>query len=1116
MATVLYRLGRLAARRAWMVVLVWALVLATVAGAAMVLKKPFSSSLTIPGTEFQSVLDDLQKALPKAAGGSSTIVLSSTDGQAFTAEQRAAVADVTKRWSAIAGVDKASDPFVQQQKLDEAKTSLADGAKKLQAGEEAIASNTKKLADARQKMADGERALTENAAKLADGKRQLAAAAAQLAAGQRQLDANKAKLNSAEKKVKAGVAKLASGKKQLSAARRQIAAGEKQIAAARAQIAAGRSQIAGARQQIASGEQQLAGARAQLAAARSQLATARAQTDALAAQLGESDPQVVAARAQLAQQEAQLNASEQQLAEQAAQLSATKKTLDLKSAQLAAGTKKLNAKAKQLAAGKATLKKKAAQLAAGEKKLAAALAKIKSGQKQMAAAQAKIDKGRAEVAANQVKLAAGEAQLAAGRAQIAKAKAAIADGARQLAAAKKQIVSGRADLTRGESQLALTEGLRMVSENGNVALAGITFTTSLQEVTEPTKNEIYEAARALNNAGVHADYAKDLAENLSFAGPGEALGVIVAFLILLVMLGSLVAAGLPLLTALIGVAVGLLGAMALTHWVTMADVTPVLALMLGLAVGIDYALFLVNRHREQLARGMELGESIGIATGTAGSAVLFAGLTVVVALAALTLAGIPFLGTMGLVAAATVAIAVMVSLTLTPALLALIGPRVLSRRARRAIQARLAAEDAEADAEDQELRTAQDLHDAAAHSGRGRGWGGFVTRHPIVTLTATTVVLGVLAIPAASLRLGLPDGSSEPVDSTAYRAYSITAEAFGAGENGPILAVAKVDPAVAGDLTKRELTDLEIDVAQRLKATSGVRYVVPAAHSADQRTLIFQIVPSGGPTDVTTADLVHNLRTGRATIVSETAVESIGFAGSTVANIDISERLAAALPGYLAVVVGISLLLLLLVFRSIVVPVLATAGFLLSIAAAFGSVVAVYQWGWLGSLLGVHHPGVILSFLPTLAIGILFGLAMDYQMFLVSGMREAWSHGHAARTAVRTGFSHGARVVTAAALIMTSVFASFVFSHLAMVRPIGFALAIGVLIDAFLVRMTATPAIMHLLGERAWYLPRWLGRILPDLDVEGTKLAAARAVGRGRHALAEGEEALPEFQGAAD
>ncbi len=1106
MATFLYRLGRLAATRAWIVVLAWALLLAGVAGAAATLRKPFTSALTIPGTEFQTVLDDLEKALPKAAGGSSTIVLSSTTGKAFTSEQRDLVADVTKRWSAIKGVDQASDPFAQQQELDDAKTKLADGARKLREGEEAIASNTKKLAQAAKQVADGERALQENAAKLATGKRQLAAAQAQLDAGQRQIDANSAKLAAAAKKLKTSAAKLASGKKQLATARQQISSGETQIAAARKQIAAGKAQIAEARQQVSGGEQQIAGARAQLADGRAQLAQARAQTDALASQLGDSDPQVVAARAQLAAQESQLNASQVQIDQQAAQLSATRKTLDSKSAQLTAGTKKLNTKAKQLAAGKATLKKKSAQLAAGEKKLKAGQAQVKAGQKKLAAAQAKLDKGQATINANRAKLAAGEKQLAAGRAQIAEAKATIADGTRQLAKAKKQIVSATSDLARGESQLALTEGLRMVSESGKVALAGITFDTSMQEVADATKDGIYQAATALTTAGIRADYAKDLSESLSFAGPGEAIGVIVAFLILFVMLGSLVAAGLPLLTALVGVAVGLLGAVTLTHWVPMTDVTPVLALMLGLAVGIDYALFLVNRHREQLAGGMGLRESIGVATGTAGSAVLFAGLTVIVALAALTLAGIPFLGTMGLVAAATVAVAVLVSLTLTPALLALIGDRILSRRARRTIQERLAAQDAAADDEDAIERSGHEIHDAAAHGGRGQGWGGFVTRHPIVTLAATTVVLGVMAIPAASLRLGLPDGSSEAPDSTAYRAYSLTAEAFGAGQNGPILAVAKVDPAVAGKLSSSELTDLEIDVAQRLKATEDVRYVVPAAHSADQRTLILQIVPDGGPNDQTTTSLIRQLRTDRDTIVAKTAVDSIGFAGSTVANIDISERLAGALPGYLAVVVGISLILLLLVFRSIVVPVLATAGFLLSIAAAFGAVVAVYQWGWLGSLLGVHHPGVILSFLPTLAIGILFGLAMDYQMFLVSGMREAWSHGHTAHTAVRTGFAHGARVVTAAALIMTSVFASFVFSHLAMVRPIGFALAIGVLIDAFLVRMTAIPAVMHIFGERAWYLPRWLDRLLPDLDVEGTKLAAARA--RGRHALEE-EAGLP-------
>ena len=625
------------------------------------------------------------------------------------------------------------------------------------------------------------------------------------------------------------------------------------------------------------------------------------------------------------------------------------------------------------------------------------------------------------------------------------------------------------------------DGLRAVSADGSTAVTSVTFDTPLNEVTDETKQAIPTQAAALADVGVNVDYSSDIAPKPSAGGATEAVGLGIAAIVLFVMLGSLIAAGLPLIIALVGVGTGLLSVLALSHWVTMSDVTPVLALMLGLAVGIDYALFLVHRHRQQLAQGVEMRESIARANGTAGGAVLFAGLTVVVALAALTLTGIPFLGLMGLAAAGTVALSVLVALTLTPALLTLIGARVLSAKGRRALTARLAREVAEATAEDAE-------QEKPTSKRKGGGWGALVTRHPVVTIVASVVALLFMAIPAASLKLGLPDGSAEAHDTTAYRAYTKVTDSFGAGQNAAIVGVAKLDEDEARRLTDDQATDLQLDIADRMHQTPNVEYVVAATISDDHRTMVFQIVPKTGPNDDATIALVHQLRSDRQAIIDTTAVDSIGFAGQTVANIDMSDRLSAALPLYLSVVVGISLMLLLLVFRSLIVPVLATGGFLLSIAAAIGSVVAVYQWGWLGPLFGVAQPGLILSFLPTLAIGILFGLAMDYQMFLVSGMREAWSHGHDARTAVRTGFSHGAKVVTAAALIMTSVFSSFIFSDQTMIKPIGFVLAAGVLIDAFIVRMTLMPAIMYLLADKAWYLPRWMDKILPDLDIEGTKL----------------------------
>lgn len=1124
MATLLYRLGRLAARRAWAVVLIWFLLLAGVGGAAGALREPFTSELTIPGTEFQGVLDDLRASVPEAAGGTGTVVLRTSDAAPFTDAQRAAVAATVARWEKTDGVAGVTDPFTTQASLDDASTKVTDGRAELADGRAQVAANEKKLADAGAKITTGQREIDQNAAKLADGRKKLDAASQQVASGRRELEANAAKLAAGQRELDANAAKIASGRAALAANQRRLtqgrqqiaqakatmAAGQKQLDAAKARSAAGAKQVAAAKAQLAQGRRALDQARAAVAQGKAQVQEAQARLDALIEAEGEDSPAVQAARAEVQQRREQVDQARARVDAEEKRLAPAEKQLAAQEAQLAAGAKKLAAEQAKLTAGARQLAGKQAELTRGQRALDAGRARIERGAAQLAAGQRRLDAGQArlaqgraqldagaqQVAAKRSKLADGTAQLEAGRAQIADARRQLAQGRIKLAEARTKLDEGAVELTRGERRLALVTGLRTVNSAGTAAVATISFDTSSNAVPPQTLEAITAETAILADAGVDVDYSSDFSGGTSgLVGPGEIIGLVVAGIVLLVMLGSLVAAGLPLLTALVGVGVGLLGTVTLTHWVTMSDVTPMLALMLGLAVGIDYALFLVNRHREQLAEGLELEESIGRATGTAGSAVTVAGLTVVVALAALTFSGIPFLGTMGLAAAATVAIAVIVSLTLTPALLRLIGHRVLSRGSRRAIRARLEATQAATRAEDalEEAELGDDVAakaqaTAARRADRGAGWGGLVTRHPVITLVASVLVLGTLAVPAASLRLGLPDGGSEPGDSTAYRTYSTVAREFGEGQNAAVLAVARVETSKAATLTEGSQTDLQLAVAEKLRAIPGVEYVVPAGASDDRTRQLFQIVPTTGPNDPETTTLVHDLRERRAAIVAATGIESLGLAGATVANIDMSELLAAALPTYLAIVVGISLLLLLLVFRSLLVPLLATAGFLLSIAASFGAVVAVYQWGWLGPLFGVDHPGSILSFLPTLAIGIVFGLAMDYQMFLVSGMREAWAHGHHARAAVRSGFSLGARVVTAAALIMTAVFGSFVSSHMTMIRPIGFALAAGVLFDAFVVRMTMMPAVMHLLGERAWYLPAWLDRILPQLDVEGTRL----------------------------
>ncbi|MDD9206872.1 MMPL family transporter, partial [Georgenia sp. 10Sc9-8] len=510
-------------------------------------------------------------------------------------------------------------------------------------------------------------------------------------------------------------------------------------------------------------------------------------------------------------------------------------------------------------------------------------------------------------------------------------------------------------------------------------------------------------------------------------------------------------------------------------------VTPALALMLGLAVGIDYSLFILNRHRLQLAQGMAVRDSIALATGTAGNAVTFAGATVIIALAALTVTGIPFLGTMGLVAAGTVAVAVVAAVTLTPALLSLLGDRGLPARQR----ARL-------------TRT------GGAHT--VRGWAALVQRRPWPAILGAVVVTGVLASPAPQLQLGLPDGGQEPADSTAYRTYDLIRDNFGAGANGPIIAVATLDEPAEDEAA---LTATQLDVAEDLQQVDGVRYVVPFGTSEDGSTLAFQLMPQGGPSDESTVELVDELDSRADRLGAEHGVD-LGFTGQTVANIDISAQLGDVLPTYLLIVIGLSLVLLLLVFRSVWVPLLASAGFLLSVLAAFGGVVATYQLGIGAGIFGVNEPGPVLSFLPILLIGVLFGLAMDYQLFLVSAMREAHVHGEDARSAVVTGFNQSARVVTAAAIIMVSVFGGFVFAEMAMIRPIGFGLALGVLVDAFVVRMTLTPVVLSLLGERAWWLPRWLDRALPNVDVEGARLERSLGhAGEGEPRQPAGSVAVP-------
>ncbi|WAP52052.1 MMPL family transporter [Arthrobacter sp. ATA002] len=710
--------------------------------------------------------------------------------------------------------------------------------------------------------------------------------------------------------------------------------------------------------------------------------------------------------------------------------------------------------------------------------------------------QAQVDAGRAQIEDGREQLEAGQAQLDAAR-QQAEAAGAPAEMLAQLDAQQEVLDANRAELDAGSAELeagavqaeqgaALLEmatEIRTVSEDGSAAVVNVIFSETQMEVEQSTKDALVAAFEEPVD-GVKVDFSSEVSAGVpSILGVGEVVGLAVAAVVLVVMLGTFIGAGLPLVTALIGVGIGAAGALAFSGVVEMASVTPILGVMLGLAVGIDYALFIVNRHRRQLKAGFALEESIALANGTSGNAVVFAGATVFIALLALNITGIPFLGLMGTVGAACVAIAVLIATSLTPALLKLAGMKILSRKERAAVD--------------------KD-HGASAPAGKPET----IPAKPMSTMRAVlTVVLSiagllVIAIPSMDLRTNLPDGSSEAHDTTQYQAYEAVSQKFGEGQNGSLLVVADLP----GNPTEEEALVAQGDIARTLFDQEDVVAVAPIGTSEDRTVAAFQVIPDEGPTSESTQELVHTLR-DLSPIDTENGNVELGVAGTASGNIDISEKLSEALPIYLGVVVGLSLLILILVFRSIYVPVIATLGFILSYFAAIGGVVAIYQWGWLSGIFGVETPGPVLNFLPTILVGILFGLAMDYMLFLGSGMREAFVHGSPARVAVMQGFRAGRSVVTAAAIIMVSVFGGFIFSHSTMIRPIGFALAFGVLVDAFVVRMLLIPALMHLAGDKAWWLPKWLDKILPDVDVEGASLERRHPHETGE--TAEGSAGMP-------
>ena len=598
----------------------------------------------------------------------------------------------------------------------------------------------------------------------------------------------------------------------------------------------------------------------------------------------------------------------------------------------------------------------------------------------------------------------------------------------------------------------------IIAKNGRVALFQFGFTVAQSSVPQSINNAIIsDVTTAQHGTGIKALPGSTLEQNVT-EGATEMIGLVVAAVVLLATLGSLVAAGLPLLIAMTGVGIGVGGAFAFSKFFTVIDITPALALMIGLAVGIDYSLFIVNRQRRLiLEQNLSARDAASRAVGTAGSAVFFSGLTVVIALCSMLVIGIQFLSVMALVAAATVAVNVLLALSLLPALLGLVGERICSPKSRR--------QSAEAD-----------------RHGTAHRWATGIITHRWLVILGVVVCLGTAALPMMKMNLGFPSGATANFNTPARQSYDATSTAFGAGFNGPLVVV--MEPH-HGTVTQ----ELIGRVAGALSTIKDVSLVSPAGESPNGRLAVLTVIPKSGPDAATTKNLVRQIR-APGFQVAKTYGITLGVTGYTALNIDMSAKLSQVFPVFMGIIVILSFIILMAVFRSLLVPLIATGGFMLSILATFGMTTAVFQWGWLHSLFGFDTGGPLLSFLPIMVTGILYGLAMDYQVFLVSSMREAHVHGHRGKDSIVHGFDHASRVVIAAAIIMTSVFSGFVFSPQMDIKQIGFGLAFGVLVDAFIVRSTLVPAVMALFGDRAWWIPGWLDRILPNLDVEGDRLQA--------------------------
>jgi RND superfamily putative drug exporter len=601
-----------------------------------------------------------------------------------------------------------------------------------------------------------------------------------------------------------------------------------------------------------------------------------------------------------------------------------------------------------------------------------------------------------------------------------------------------------------------------VSEDQSLAVATLTY----GDLTDAQQESAYEAALELQEEAP-ADLGVELGGNLvplgaPAPGAGEGVGVVIALLVLILTFGSLLAAGVNLLIAVFGVGVSLVGVLAYGTFFPLGENAIILASMLGLAVGIDYTLFILSRFRNELRSGKSVEDAVARATGTAGTAVVFAGLTVVVALVALLVANLSFMTEMGIAAAAAVVISVLLALTLLPAFMRTMGTRALSKKHRAELEA-------------------GHLWTEETDQKRGfmKKWGSFVVKRPVVAILGGIVILVIVALPMTSMKtaFNIP-GGADP-SSTERTAYNLILDEFG-GTASPLIVLAEGD----------NIASAAAEIEQDLMGRAGVMQVVPAEISADGSMARFIVIPSGSPIDESTKDLVHSIRDDADSF----AGVHLEATGEAAIGVDQDAALNSALIKYVIVIVVISLLLLIVMFRSLLIPLIATVGYLLSVAASFGALTAVFQWGWLDAVIAAPQGDPLLSLLPLLLVGVLFGLAMDYQVFLVSRIKEMHDRGMSPTKAIIEGFTRSGPVLVAAAAIMTVVFGGFATGTFAIGASIAFGLMVGVLADAFIVRLVLMPAALSLLGEAAWWLPKWLDRIIPNIDTEGHALSEAAVV----------------------